>query len=251
MDISISKHPTCETSLNTESVRYSIHGFNLRMIFNRQFALSFPDPLIGQNFNQGQRSGPLTLQREILNMISHAHPYLTNDVWSRPVVKRQMGHLKRSFADEGTVIYWTLSRRGSRFSIWDLPLIAQLHVPDPVPHITILVSIPNTTVQATVSAATTTLFSDFCPLLCLRSSRRENKRDPTNYGFLTWNRRNFRLNCQFSTFHVTIRLDKWLIRLPHARSLFLVKQDHLFLVTQDFAFCRPDNFTSNSTVDGH
>jgi hypothetical protein len=37
---------------------------------------------------------------------------------------------------------------------------------------------------------------------------------------LTRNRRNFRLNCQFSTFHVTIRLDKCLIRLPHARSLF-------------------------------
>ena len=70
-------------------------------------------------------------------------------------------------------------------------------------------------------------------------------------AFLTRNRRNFRLNCQFSTFHVTIRLDKCLIRLPHARSLFLVDQDHLFLVTHDFLFWRPDKFTSNSSVDGH
>jgi hypothetical protein len=83
------------------------------------------------------------------------------------------------------------------------------------------------------------------------ASRREIKRDPTNYGFLTRNRHNFRLNCQFSTFHVTIRLYNRIFRLPHARSLNLVDQDQLFVVTPDFSICCPDNFTSNSTVDGH
>ena len=40
--------------------------------------------------------------------------------------------------------------------MWDLPLIAQLYVPVPVPHTTgtFPVPIPDTTVPATVSAAT-------------------------------------------------------------------------------------------------
>ena len=46
-------------------------------------------------------------------MISHAHRYLANCVWSEPVVLKTTGHFKRSFAEEGTVRHWTFSLNSS------------------------------------------------------------------------------------------------------------------------------------------